>query len=496
MKKRKILLVALGLCIVMSGCSVSGGTQNASNDAATESSELGEVGTGDTYDNSEADGHAISASNETVSYDNVSVTKSGDSEGGDEADFYGTNAAVYAEEGANLTITNSKISTSGSHANAVFSYGEGTEVNISDSVIETSENNSGGIMVTGGGTLNASNLQVTTQNGSSAAIRSDRGGGTMNVEGGTYTSYGLGSPAIYSTAEVNVKDATLYSDISQAVVVEGMNSVSLENVDATGNHTKQNSDKTDACQAVMIYQSMSGDANEGEGKFSMKDGSLTSMNGGMFYVTNTVASIDLENVTMNYATDDLLRIEKAGWGNDGSNGGQVNFNASSQELKGEITVDDISKLNLYLKDGSNFEGMISSEGETYVEISDDSVWKLTGDSSITSLTCDADAIDLNGYTLTVDGKEYVAGTASEGTALEFTYPEGGQGGPGGEAPEGMTPPDGQGAPDGQAPDGGNPPEGGKGPGSSDGSAPDGKNPPDGKGAPDGKTPPDAKTSSN
>ena len=115
---------------------------------------------------------------------------------GDEADFYGTNAAVYAENGGQLTITDSRIETSGSHANAVFSYGEGSVINISDSVIETSKNNSGGIMVTGGGTLNAENLDVTTQGGSSAAIRSDRGGGTLNVNGGTYQSYGSGSPAI------------------------------------------------------------------------------------------------------------------------------------------------------------------------------------------------------------------------------------------------------------------------------------------------------------
>ena len=510
MKRKNLALTAIvALSIALAGCSASDAatTGTESNDTAyveTESIEeetsddwAENVGTGDTYSATESEEHAVSASGEEASYDNIFVTKTGDSDG-DESDFYGTNAAVYAEEGATLNITNSKITTDGAHANAVFSYGEGTTLNISDSVIETTQNNSGGIMVTGGGTLNANNLIVTTQGGSSAAIRSDRGGGVMNVEGGSYSSYGLGSPAIYSTAEVFVNNATLYSDVSQAVVVEGKNSVTLNNVDATGNNTGKNSDNSDTYQAVMIYQSMSGDAAEGQGSFTMNGGSLTSLNGGMFFVTNTVAEVNLSNVALTYATDDLLRIEKAGWGNEGSNGGQVNFNASTQELQGIISVDEISKLNLYLKDNSSFEGSIEGEGEVYVEIEDGSTWKLTGDSCITSLTCGTDAIDLNGYTLTVNGVAYEEGTSSNGEAIEFTVTQGeggmdgmtppdgeGQGGPGsdgGQAPDG----NGQGGPGGDgssAPDG----NGQGGPGSDGGQAPDGN----GQGAPggDGSEPP-------
>ena len=129
-----------------------------------------------------ADGeHAIEVSGDTSSYSNIRVTKTGDSDSGDEADFYGDNAAVFATDGATLTIENAIVDTDGKHANAVFSYGEGTTVNISDSVITTSGNCSGGLMTTGGGTMNASNLSIHTTGNSSAAIRSDRGGGTVNV---------------------------------------------------------------------------------------------------------------------------------------------------------------------------------------------------------------------------------------------------------------------------------------------------------------------------
>nr|WP_294494849.1 hypothetical protein [uncultured Anaerosporobacter sp.] len=46
---------------------------------------------------------------------------------------------------------------------------------------------------------------------------------------------GTGSPAIYSTANIAVSDATLNANNSEAVVVEGKNSVSLTNCNLTGN---------------------------------------------------------------------------------------------------------------------------------------------------------------------------------------------------------------------------------------------------------------------
>ncbi|WP_352397747.1 hypothetical protein [[Clostridium] aminophilum] len=415
MRKNVLLLVtAAGLAAgSVTACS-NAGASAVTTAAATTAAEKKE------YSNAEDGGHAILEDGTTAEYNNITVSKTGDSEG-DEADFYGENAAVLAQNGATLKITNADIHTDGTHANGVFSYGEGTTVDISDSTINTSSNCSGGIMTTGGGTMKASNLTVTTQGRSSAAIRSDRGGGTVTVNGGTYETNGMGSPAIYSTADITVKDAKLKSNTSQGVVVEGKNSVTLENVDMTSNHTQKNSDKSDQYQAVMLYQSMSGDADEGAASFTMSGGSITNKNGGMFYVNNTVAEISLTDVALTYAADDFLRVEKAGWGNEGSNGGQVTFKAVNQKMEGLTTVDDISTLNLYLSDGSVYNGAINTNGAAggvYVEIDDASTWTLSADSYISSLTCDVDAIDLNGHKLYINGKEYTEGTASAGTAVE------------------------------------------------------------------------------
>lgn len=401
-----VLATVLGVSLVITGCQ----------------EPVSIAQSGETYENSDNGGHAIEADGIDATYSKATVSKTGDSEG-DEADFYGENSAIFATNGAHLTLSEMNITTNGTHANAVFSYGDGTVVDISDSNIETSGDCSGGIMTTGGGTMNADNLTIHTTGRSSAAIRSDRGGGVVTVNGGNYTTDGMGSPAIYSTADITVNDAALTSNTSQGVVVEGKNSVTLNNVVLNADNNKHNSDKSDYFQAVMIYQSMSGDADTGLSKFSATGGSISNANGDVFFVNNTATDINLSEVNItNNGGGVFLRAAAAGWGNEGSNGGKVNLTTTKQNINGDMIVDDVSALNLYLKEGSTFTGAINPDGtagDVYVELSGGAKWILTADSNIKSLTCDTDSIDLNGYTLTVDGKSYEQGSSANGEAIEI-----------------------------------------------------------------------------
>lgn len=446
--KRLSICICIILCLLLTACGSD--AQDTAADAAA-SAVNGEIRILETMEASGDGEHVITADGEELSYANTAVNKTGDASG-DEADFYGDNAAVFATNGGTLQLSEMKINTAGEHANAVFSYGEGTTVSIKDSVIETTGNCSGGLMTTGGGTMIAENLNIHTTGNSSAAIRSDRGGGTVNVTGGTYTTDGTGSPVIYSTADITVSDAALESTASQGVVVEGQNSVTLNNVKLTADNNTKNSDKSDYYQAVMIYQSMSGDAEEGLSSFTMNGGTLTNQNGDIFFVNNTVTEINLSQASIvnNDENGVFLRAAAAGWGSEGSNGGQVTLNAANQEINGDMLVDDVSHLNLILKEGSVFNGSINpegQEGEVYVELDADSKWVLTDDTYITALTCEAGSIDLNGHTLYVNGVAYDGG-ASSGEAIEAVVSQGGghsappDGGPGGGAP----------------PDGGKPPE--------------------------------------
>ena len=410
------------------GTPPGGGTSSFEYAAATEITEPTESD-GQVYSSDTADESALMINAaDTVNLTDITVTKTGDSNGGDNCNFYGLNAAVLVMGGSTTAITGGTIESSASGANGVFCYGgnggrngadgDGTTLYISGTTITTTGDGSGGIMTTGGGVTYAENLTVTTSGRSSAAIRTDRGGGTVTVNGGTYTSNGLGSPAIYSTAAITVRDATLVSNLSEGVCIEGMNSITLENCDLTANNTQRNGHAT-FLDSIMIYQSMSGDADSGTSAFTMTGGSLTSLSGHMFHVTNTHAVITLNSVTLNNeGSDILLSVCDDGW-NGASNIAELN--ADAQSLTGTILVGENSTLKLSLANGSAFEGNISGEitnaegtqvstetGTVSVSLDETSTWILTADTYITEFSGNAVDVIGNGYTL------YVNGTALEG----------------------------------------------------------------------------------
>ena len=396
-----------------------GGSSSASYSAVKEITSDEDIASGE-FSSSNADENAISVSGDiTATLSGITVTKTGDSDGGDSTSFYGTNSAIIAKGGANLTIKNVNIATDATGANGVFSYGgsattnnsssDGTTVNISDSSITTSKDNSGGIMTTGGGIMNAENLTITTAGTSSAAIRSDRGGGTVTVNKGTYKTTGKGSPAIYSTADIAVKNATLIATASEGAIIEGKNSITLENVSLIDTNSELNGQST-TYKNIFLYQSMSGDAADGEAVFTAKNSTITTNKGDSFYVTNTTAVINLENNTIvnNDVSGNFLRIQKDSWGNSGSNGGTVTLNMTNQKATGNIVVDSISKLTMNLANGSSFSGAINSDntGEVELTLDSSSLITLTGDTYVKSLT-NADTtnsnIHTNGYKLYVNG---------------------------------------------------------------------------------------------
>ena len=400
-----------------SGTVTQGSSANTISEDGTYSKE--------TYTSTGDDENALRVDGATVTLDGITVDKSGGATSNTEnGDFYGVNAALLATGGATVTIKNATVTSSAQNGNGVFSYGSGTTVNISDSTITTTADNSGGLQTTGGGTTNASNLTVNTSGNSSAAIRSDRGGGTVNVSGGTvnvsggsYTSNGYNSPAVYSTADITVENATLTANNSEALVIEGKNSITLENCTVTGNMSDTKGTSSDEnVHNVMIYQSMSGDADVGTSTFSMTGGSLTAKNGDMIYVTNTHCVLTLSGVTLKNEDSDgaLLRVvgnsASHGWGTAGSNGAQVEFTADGQVLTGDIVVDTISTLTMTLKNGSSFTGTVNivenAQGGTAVsnnaEVTVESgcTWTLTGNCTLTSLANNG-TINFNGYTITL-----------------------------------------------------------------------------------------------
>ena len=378
---------------------------------------------------------ALISSGASVTLDNDTITRtSEDSKGGDNSSFYGVGAAVLATDGT-AYVKDGSVTTDAAGGAGLFAYGDGT-VYASGTIVKTTQDTSGGVHVAGGGTLYGWDLDVETNGESSAAIRSDRGGGTMVIDGGNYVSNGVGSPAIYSTADIAVSNATLTANGSEAICIEGLNSIHLYDCDLTGNMSDL--DQNDNTWTVILYQSMSGDSEVGNSTFQMDGGSLTSENGGVFYTTNTESTITLNNVDINYNDDNEFFLQctgntnQRGWGQSGVNGADCHFTGISQDMQGDVIWDSISDLNFYLTEGSSLTGAVvddesyageGGEGYCNVYVSADSTWTVTGDSTVSSLENEGTIVDSNGKTVTIqgtDGTVYVQGD-SEYTITTGSY---------------------------------------------------------------------------
>lgn len=392
-----------------------GGSSEVTNGTSANTIDSDVKISGEKYTSAGDDENALRIDGAKAELDGITAEKNGGSSSNTEnGDFYGQNAVILALNGAEATIKNAEVHSEAVNGNGVFSYGKETIVNIYNSVIRTTERNSGGIQTTGGGTTNAYDLDIETQGASSAAIRSDRGGGEVSVDGGVYVTNGTGSPAIYSTADIEAENAVLTANASEAVVVEGKNSVSLENCTVTGNMKGTYNDSTENIHNIMIYQSMSGDADIGEAEFSAKGGSVAALAGDMFYVTNTSCEIELENVDFTLANGTFLRVEgnssSRGWGKQGENGGKVFLEAEAQVIEGNIYVDEISALDMTLSERSEFKGAINPDGnagKVNVVLEENSVWTLTADSYISGFDGDISKVTANGFHLYVNGEEIV-----------------------------------------------------------------------------------------
>ena len=367
------------------------------------------------------DENALRITGASVTLKNVEIMKEeGTSSSTESGDFYGMNAALLATGGARVTIEDSSVHSAAPNGNGLFSYGKGTMISAKNVTITTEGSHSGGLQTTGGALTEAENVTVSTAGNSSAAIRSDRGGGTVLVKGGTFRTEGYGSPAIYSTADISIEGADLSASRSEGAVIEGKNSIALKNCRMEGNMADtrlmgKELIKEENVHTVMIYQSMSGDAEEGTSAFSMEGGSLLSHKGDVFYVTNTDCTIQLDNVKIQNEdpAGALLRVSgnsgSRGWGKAGANGGRARFTVQNQQMEGNILVDSISRLAMTLGKNSRWDGALLQETNDQghdkdagadLTIEKGATWNMTADSTVHTLRSEGKIVT-NGHTLTV-----------------------------------------------------------------------------------------------
>ena len=92
---------------------LGGQNSDISYSAGTEITKDTTITSGE-YESSKADENAILVSgNIKANLSNIDVKKTGDSDGGDNTSFYGTNSGILAKDGATLSLKNITIETNG-----------------------------------------------------------------------------------------------------------------------------------------------------------------------------------------------------------------------------------------------------------------------------------------------------------------------------------------------------------------------------------------------
>lgn len=358
----------------------------------------------------------LTKSGGTLTLNDAKVRKTGDASAVEQSDFSGTNAAILTTKNSTSTIKNTTITTNCKGGNAVFATGSKAKVLISDSTIKTTgQASSRGLDATYGGYIEANNVTISTKGGSCATLATDRGEGTVKVSDSNLTTNGAGSPIIYSTGDISLTDSEGTANGSQITVVEGKNTASIKNsnVVASGAGNRGTTD----IAGVMIYQSMSGDADQGTGVFNASDSTLSIQKNSKYYksapfffITNTDAVINLANTKISYGSGTLIDAKGTDqWGTSGNNAGNFTLNAKNQTLTGDIKADKISTGVISLANAT-YTGTINGKNtakKVTLKLDKSSKIKLTGDSYVTSFS-NADKtnsnIDFNGHTLYVNGK--------------------------------------------------------------------------------------------
>lgn len=347
------------------------------------------------------------------------ITKTGSTDALDNASRYGLNAAVLASNGARLTMGEMKIDSDAAGAAGIFSSGSDTRVILSGSSIQTQQDNAPGIQAADEGSIEADDVTLSTYGHASPAVDAGENAKEIQLTGGSYTTYGSGSPAIHSQADIEAKDVSFFSSTSEGVIVESGSRVSLEHCTLEDTNTVLDGDSA-VYKNIFLYNPLDTQTLDSPAVFRAVDSTLSTSNGVTFYITNTDAQINLSNNTISYLDPlgSFLRAEAGPWGKTGANGAIVHLNLDNQWVYGDLHADSSSELYMQLKSGSYIEGAINPENSArklQLVLDAESSLKLTGDCYVSKLTNEDKSwsnIDYNGYTLYVDGKGWNESNAS------------------------------------------------------------------------------------
>lgn len=369
-----------------------------------------------TLSNSSADYNVVQVTNGTLTMDNATLNKTGDTStsGGDATSFYGTNASAYVGgSSANLILKNCSISSTADGANGVFAYNGGTAT-VDSITIYNNSVRSRGLHATYGGKITATNVNITTCAETSSTIATDRGGGYVYVTGGTSTAKGRRSAVLYSTGTIEATDLVGTSELGEIADVEGDNHVKMTNCTMTAGSSER---------GLMMLQSGSGDATGNNAYITATSCSLTTTDSSAPLCevpTANTGTLTLTDCTLSVASGTLLYVDyNTQWSTYGGYGNLVlKTTKDSWTYEGNVKADSYSNASVTVGENVTWNGSNDNDNTAKtadVSINEGGVWVLTGNSNVSTLTNNG-TIYLNGYTLNYNSKSG-SGKIVDGTTV-------------------------------------------------------------------------------
>ncbi len=316
--------------------------------------------------------------------------------------YYGLNSAFLVKDNSNVILNNSSITTKSDYSTAFFATGMSTTVTLTNVSLSTENKNSNGVSISESSSINASKVNIITKGEQSAALKTITNNSEIIIDDSTLITEGSNSPIFEIKGKVEATNILATSTNSNIAVLE--NSSSLSIIESELTTSAYNIDEK-LSSVFFLYKSNSKTASNDSGSsdLTIKDSKITVNKDSnvyktapIFYITNTSSVINITNTDIDYGSNTLIKVSKnEKYGDTEDNGGEVNFTATDQILKGNIIVDEISSIRFNLNN-SSYKGQINGNNESknvHVTLDKKAEWTLTGDSYLNTLTIQNGRID-------------------------------------------------------------------------------------------------------
>lgn len=316
--------------------------------------------------------------------------------------YYGLNSAFIVKDNSNVILNNSSITTKSDYSTAFFATGMSTTATLTNVSLSTENKNSNGLSISESSSINASKVNIITKGEQSAALKTITNNSEIIIDDSTLITEGSNSPIFEIKGKVEATNILATSTNSNIAVLE--NSSSLSIIESELTTASYNIDEK-LSSVFFLYKSNSKTASNDSGSsdLTIKDSKITVNKDSnvykiapIFYITNTSSVINITNTDIDYGSNTLIKVSKnEKYGDTEDNGGEVNFTATDQSLKGNIVVDEISSIRFNLNN-SSYKGQINGNNESknvHVTLDKKAEWTLTGDSYLNTLTIQNGRID-------------------------------------------------------------------------------------------------------